>query len=128
MGTGLHRLTIEEGGSALTKRIREGKVFIAGKLGTSEFDALNGNPFALPLHKKMFVNAGLFGSTGQKPSDVITEWSKYMHDNIDFLDEMVLWNPIQPIAEEIFAKSYVKNVKRIQIQRIMKNKNNYNKK
>ena len=111
MGTGLHRLTIEEGGSALTNRIREGNVFVAGKLGTSEFDALDGNPFSLPLQKKMFVNAGLFGSSGQKHSDVITEWSKYMHDNIDFLDEMVLWNPIQPIAEEIFARTYVNRIK-----------------
>jgi len=107
---GLHRLTIEEGGSALTKRIREGKVFIAGKLGTSEFDTINGNPFALSLQKKMFVNAGLFGSPDQKPSDVITEWTKYMLDNIDLLDEMVLWNPMYSAGEETFAKSFVKKI------------------
>jgi hypothetical protein len=109
--TGLHRISVEEGGAALTKRVRECKTFIAGKLGTSEFDALNSNQFGLPLQKNMFVNAGLFGSTGQKAIDTIISWRTYMLENIGMLDEMVLWNPMYAMGEEMFARSHTKQIK-----------------
>ena len=110
--TGLYRVNLEEGGASLTKRIREDKPFIAGKLGTSEFDILYKDSISLQEQKNMFVNAGLFGSPDQKPVEILNEWKKYMLKNIHFLDEMVLWNPRYSSAEEIFVRSYLSQIKR----------------
>ena len=106
--------TIAEGGGVLSQRIYSGIPFVAGKMGTSEFDALhwfvtqNGTPFPRDIRRNMMINAGLF-SNG---SDCVQEWCHYMMENFHLLDEVALWNPIKPVEERYFLQQYVPQVKK----------------
>ena len=99
--------SVEEGGRALLERIRIGIPFIAGKLGTSELEALlyyksHGNGvFPLHIQKNMKINAGLFGS-----ELCIKEWCIYMLEHLGMMDEIVLWSPGLPVQERYFFKEH----------------------
>jgi len=103
--------SIEEGGHALLERIRTGIPFVAGKLGTSELEALlyyksHGNG-VFPLHilKNMKINAGIFGT-----NDCVKEWCVYMLENLALMDEIVLWSPSLPAQERYFVRDNCPNV------------------
>ena len=104
--------TIEEGGRILFERIQSGQAFVAGKLGTSELEALlwfiNHKDGVFPLHiqKNMKINAGLFGTR------CIEEWCAYMLENAGFMDEIVLWNPISPLQERNFIEKHFPQIKK----------------
>ena len=111
---GAPQYSIAAGGGVLSNRIYSGVPFVAGKLGTSEFDALywfksqNGAPFPRDIRRNMMINAGLF-SDG---SDCVKEWCQYMMENIHLLDEIALWNPIKPVEERYFLQQYAPQIKK----------------
>ena len=111
---GAPQYSIAAGGGVLSNRIYSGVPFVAGKLGTSEFDALywfksqNGAPFPRDIRRNMMINAGLF-SDG---SDCVQEWCQYMMENIHLLDEIALWNPIKPVEERYFLQQYAPQIKK----------------
>jgi hypothetical protein len=104
--------TIEEGGRILYERIQSGVPFVAGKLGTSEFEALlwfiNHKDGVFPLHiqKNMKINAGLFGER------CIEEWCAYMLGNAGLMDEIAMWNPISPLQERYFIEKHFPQIKK----------------
>jgi hypothetical protein len=105
--------SVEEGGRMLKARILTGVPFIAGKLGTSEFDALQwfithpaGSAFPLHIQKNMKINAGLFGT------ECIKEWCIYMLEHLAMMDEIVMWNPIAPIQERYFIEERCPSIKK----------------
>jgi hypothetical protein len=110
--------TIAEGGGVLSQRIYSGIPFVAGKLGTSEFDALqwfvtqNGAPFPRDIRRNMMINAGLFSSEIIEGSDCVREWCQYMMDNFHLMDEIAMWNPIKPLDERFFIERFVPQVKK----------------
>ena len=103
--------SIEEGGRMLLERIRIGIPFTAGKLGTSELEALlyyksHGNGvFPLQIQKNMKINAGLFGS-----ASCIKEWCVYMLEHLGMMDEIVLWSPGLPVQERYFIREHCPNI------------------
>ena len=109
---GLPQYTIEEGGRILYERIQSGVPFVAGKLGTSEFEALlwfiNHKDGVFPLHiqKNMKINAGLFGER------CIEEWCAYMLGNAGLMDEIAMWNPISPLQERYFIEKHFPQIKK----------------
>ena len=104
--------SVEEGGRMLRSRILTGIPFVAGKLGTSEFEALQwfishaNGPFPLHIQKNMKINAGLFGA------GCIEEWCSYMILNMNMMDEIVMWNPIAPVQERYFIQERCPSVKK----------------
>ena len=109
--------TIAEGGGILSQRIYSGIPFVAGKLGTSEFDALqwfvtqNGAPFPRDIRRNMVINAGLFSSE-IIDSDCLQEWCRYMMDNFHLMDEIAMWNPIKPLDERFFIENHITQIKK----------------
>jgi hypothetical protein len=110
--------TIAEGGGVLSQRIYSGIPFVAGKLGTSEFDALqwfvtqNGAPFPRDIRRNMVINAGLFSSEIIEGSDCLHEWCQYMMDNFHLMDEIAMWNPIKPLDERFFIENHITQIKK----------------
>ena len=110
--------TIAEGGGILSQRIYSGVPFVAGKMGTSEFDALhwfvthNGVPFPREIRRNMVINAGLFANKIIEGSDCLQEWCQYMIENFHLMDEIAMWNPIKPLEERIFIEKYIPQVKK----------------
>lgn len=108
--------SIEEGGLRLKKRIDSCREvpFCAGKLGTSEFDALlhyiMKQQYPSHVLTNMFLNAGLFG---ENANETIDQWCAYMLDNIRFLDEAVLWNPRFERQEKVFYRTYVSHLRQL---------------
>jgi hypothetical protein len=104
--------SIEEGGRMLRERILTGIPFVAGKLGTSEFDALQwfiSHPtggFPPHIQKNMKINAGLFGT-----QRCVEEWCTYMLEHLSMMDEIVLWNPMAPVQERYFIQEHCPSVK-----------------
>jgi len=104
--------SVEEGGRMLRSRILTGIPFVAGKLGTSEFEALQwfishaNGPFPIHIQKNMKINAGLFGA------GCIEEWCSYMIQNLAMMDEIVMWNPIAPVQERYFIQERCSSVKK----------------
>ena len=76
----------------------------AGKLGTSEFNALywflqqrsSGQPNPYPAQTKhdMFVNAGLWAPPGRSQDAILDEWAKTTIEAIKQLDGIAIWNPM----------------------------------
>ena len=103
--------SVEEGGRMLRSRILTGIPFVAGKLGTSEFEALQwfiSHPtgvFPPHIQKNMKINAGLFGA------GCIEEWCTYMLEHLAMMDEIVLWNPMAPVEERYFIQERCPSVK-----------------
>jgi len=99
--------SVEEGGRMLLERIRTGIPFIAGKLGTSELEALlyykshGDGVFPIHIQKNMRINAGLFGSNA-----CIKDWCKYMLEHMGMMDEIVLWSPALPVQERYFVADH----------------------
>lgn len=115
LGQPLHSL--DRAGLKLRKHIESGKVFIAGKFGTSELDAIIhylNNPlikFHDPVLKNMTYNAGVFPSENQAESDSIKEWCSYIIENLSLLDEVALWNPVQSKLEAIFLRMCASHIR-----------------
>jgi hypothetical protein len=104
--------SVEEGGRMLKGRILTGVPFVAGKLGTSEFEALQwfishaNGPFPPHIQKNMKINAGLFGA------GCIEEWCVYMLEHLAMIDEIVMWNPITPVQERYFIEERCPSIKK----------------
>lgn len=105
---------LDSAGKLLRERIesrQKGGPFVAGKLGTSELDALLWflqKETAQPQTKKAIPqkvltnicrNAGIFGPRGTSDEAAVISWCSYMLENLHLLDEVALWNPISPLGE-----------------------------
>jgi len=99
------------GAKWIRDKVRSGVPFLAGKLGTSELDALyfymgyrlpstltaRKLPYPMSMRKNIGVNAGVFPATDAS----LDEWSAYMlSDVLPSLDCVALWNPMNPLEEE----------------------------
>jgi hypothetical protein len=105
-----------EGARELVRAVQAGVPYAAGKLGTSEFDALcwyiahrqhkiESARAAYPLHvfRHMVMNAGLFPA---RPN-VIDDWSEHMlRDVLPHMDLMIEWNPSSKLHEYYFLESH----------------------
>jgi hypothetical protein len=111
--TGPVMYSIEEGGRMLASRIRSGIPFVAGKLGTSELDALlwfkshGDGVFPIHIQKNMRINAGVFGS-----ETCIKEWCIYMLEHLGMMDEIALWNPLLPAQERYFVAEHCASIQK----------------
>jgi len=105
--------SVEEGGRMLRDRILTGIPFVAGKLGTSEFEALlwfishPTSVFPPHIQKNMKINAGIFGS-----ESCIKEWCVYMMEHLAMMDEIVMWNPIDPVQERYFIQDHCPSIRK----------------
>jgi hypothetical protein len=112
------RIGQTEGAREIVHAMRAGIPYAAGKLGTSEFDALywytlhrrhKTHPTQYPIHvfRHMVVNAGLFPP---KP-ETIDQWAEHMLIYVmPSMDMMVEWNPIA--NEHFFLETYAPQSKR----------------
>ena len=74
----------------------------AGKLGTSEFNALiwfiqqrsQENPYPNQIKHDMFVNAGLWAPPGRTQDAVLDEWANATIDAIKQMNAIAIWNPM----------------------------------
>jgi hypothetical protein len=105
-----------QGAQELVRAVRAGTGYAAGKLGTSEFDALcwyvthrrgrlDAARGAYPLHvfRHMVINAGLFPP---RP-DALDSWADHMlHEVLPAMDLMVEWNPTSKAQEHTFLNTH----------------------
>jgi hypothetical protein len=111
-----------DGARELVRAVETGFPYAAGKLGTSELDALcwyithrqnkiQSARTAYPLHvfRHMVVNAGLFPA---RP-DVIDAWCEHMFRVVlPTMDLMVEWNPTYKLHEHYFLETHAPHSKR----------------
>ena len=106
-------LTQEGGAIWLATQVAEGRLFAAGKLGTSELNALlfyvanrvNETPRPYPevVMRHMTLNAGLFPAT---PA-ALDSWCEHMIKTVlPQMDGLAEWNPIQPLYESMVLNAY----------------------
>lgn len=100
-------LTIEGGANWLREKVAARAAFAAGKLGTSELEAIlfyvytRRNKSDVPLYmpsifQHITVNAGLFPAT---PA-AVDDWCEHMITQVlPALDAVVEWNPSMPVEE-----------------------------
>lgn len=112
--------TQQEGARELVRVMQTGLPYAAGKLGTSEFDALRWyivhrrNKSAVieyPYHirRHMVVNAGLFPDG----PDTLDKWAEHMLCNVlPEMDLMIEWNPGVKHQEYTFLETYAPHSKR----------------
>ena len=103
-----------EGARELVRAVQSRKPYAAGKLGTSEFEALywyvtqrksmaQPRPYPNYIFLHMTVNAGLFPAT----EATLDEWSEYMIQAVlPNMDLMVEWNPSAKHHEQQFLNTY----------------------
>lgn len=112
-------LTQREGAIWLAAQIASRRIFAAGKLGTSETEALwfyllmrNGQtkyPYISDIKKNMTVNAGIFPAT----DEALDDWAKHMlHDVLPVMDGIVEWNTLNPVQENQILNKFSPNSKR----------------
>lgn len=115
-------LSQTEGAQELVRAVQAGVPYAAGKLGTSEFDALcwyithrqnktTTAKLAYPIHifQHMVVNAGLFPT---RP-DTIDQWAEHMIQHVlPAMDVMVEWNPASKLHEHYFLETHAPQSKR----------------
>lgn len=113
-------LTQTEGAQELVRAVQAGAPYAAGKLGTSEFEALcwylehrrnKTHPIQYPLHvfRHMVINAGLFPA---RP-ETLDHWAEYMLQNVlPVMDLMVEWNPSAKLHEHYFLEAHSPHSKR----------------
>lgn len=103
-------LTQREGAIWLAAQVASRKVFVAGKLGTSETEALwfyltmrtgeTKYPYVSDIKKNMTVNAGLFPAKDQTIDEAIDEWASQMVTAIlPECDGLAEWNTLNPLQE-----------------------------
>ncbi len=116
-------LSQTEGSSLLAKYIKEGKVFCAGKLGTSELDVLwwyithrsSDEKLSYPAitRRHICANAGIFPPTDES----IDMWANSMITTIlPGMDICVEWNPCMPLQESSILNSYSPESARIPLR------------
>ena len=113
-------LSQNEGAKELVRAIQAGVPYAAGKLGTSEFDAvcwyiarrrhkLHPTPYPSHVFQHMIVNAGLFPPR----QDTLDHWSEYMLQTVlPAMDLLVEWNPISKLHEYYFLEAHAPQSKR----------------
>ena len=107
-------LTQEGGAIWLATQVAEGRLFAAGKLGTSELNAIlfyvaqratetSPKPYPEMIIRHMTLNAGLFPAT---PA-ALDAWCEHMiKEVLPQMDGIAEWNPIQPLYESMVLNSY----------------------
>lgn len=119
-------LTQTEGAQEIVRAVQAAAPYAAGKLGTSEFEALcwyvdhrrhkthpvqQTQQAQYPLHifRHMVVNAGLFPS---RP-ETLDHWAEHMLQNVlPLMDLMVEWNPSSKLKEYYFLETHAPHSKR----------------
>lgn len=112
-------LTQREGALWLATQIASRRIFAAGKLGTSETEALwfyiamrrgkTKYPYISDIKKNMTVNAGLFPAT----DEAIDDWAQHMLGEVlGELDGLVEWNTLNPIQESQILNAFSPKSKR----------------
>lgn len=105
------------GASWISTKVASSTVFAAGKLGTSECDAiywfltkrntfLDPEPYPVIIKKHITINAGIFPNTDA----AIDEWCHHMiTDVLPVMDGMAEWNPCAPLRESQILNAYSKS-------------------
>jgi hypothetical protein len=112
-------LTQQEGAIWLAAKAAAGKVFAAGKLGTSETEAIMfyllmrrstvKYPYISDIKKNMSVNAGIFPAT----DEAIDSWVQHMISEVlPALDGIAEWNSINPLQESQILNAFSPTSKR----------------
>jgi hypothetical protein len=115
-------LTQKEGAQELVRAIQAALPYAAGKLGTSEFEALcwyiahrrrksydTLSPYPQHVFRHMVMNAGLFPT---RP-DTLDQWAEHMLQNVlPVMDLMVEWNPSSKLHEYYFLEAHAPHSKR----------------
>lgn len=112
-------LLTQEGGAVwLATQVAESRLFAAGKLGTSELNAIlfyvsnrvtDGPkpPYPDMIQRHMFVNAGLFSATGASREKALDDWCDHMiKEVLPHMDGLVEWNPSSPLYESMVLNAY----------------------
>ena len=121
---GVHRqgpplMKQEEGAVWLAAQIASRRVFAAGKLGTSETEALwfflamrCGDikyPYISDIKKNMSVNAGIFPAT----DEALDDWARVMITEVlPTLDGFAEWNTLNPVQEGEILNMFAPKSKR----------------
>ena len=121
MQTAKTLLSQTEGAQELVRAAQTGVPYAAGKLGTSEFEALcwylehrrhkTHPPVQYPIHvfRHMVVNAGLFPS---RP-ETLDHWAEHMLQYVlPAMDLMIEWNPSSKLHEHNFLEAHAPHSKR----------------
>lgn len=112
-------LTQREGALWLATQVASRRIFAAGKLGTSETEALwfyicmrRGStkyPYVSDIKKNMTVNAGLFPAT----DEALDDWAQHMLGEVlDTIDGLAEWNTLNPIQESQILNAFSPKSKR----------------
>lgn len=113
-------LLTQEGGAVwLATQVAEGRLFTAGKLGTSELNAIlfyvsnrastTGlkPPYPDMIKRHMFVNAGLFSAAHTTQEEALDDWCDHMiKEVLPRIDGLAEWNPISPLYESMVLNAY----------------------
>jgi hypothetical protein len=115
-------LSQQEGAQALCRSVKDGTPFIAGKIGTSEFEALltylqrkkyGLNEYPEHVRNHMGINAGFFPAN----TKALDEWAEHMLTKVlPEMDYAVEWNPAYSLMEKSLFDSYAKKAKRIRLR------------
>lgn len=112
-------LTQQEGAIWLAAQIASRRIFAAGKLGTSETEALwfylamrrgtTKYPYLSDIKKNMTVNAGLFPAT----DEALDDWAQHMFGQVlPELDGVAEWNTCNPVQEGEILNAFAPKSKR----------------
>lgn len=113
-------LTQTEGAQELVRAVQTAAPYAAGKLGTSEFDALcwylahrrnKLHPLAYQHHvyQHMVMNAGLFPAR----QETLDQWAEHMLEHVlPAMDLLVEWNPLSKLHEYYFLEAHAPHSKR----------------
>jgi hypothetical protein len=112
-------LTQREGALWLATQIASRRIFAAGKLGTSETEALwfyicmrrgeTKYPYVSDIKKNMTVNAGLFPAT----DEALDDWAQHMLGEVlETIDGLAEWNTLNPIQEGQILNAFSPKSKR----------------
>ena len=111
--------TQKEGALWLATQIASRRIFAAGKLGTSETEALwfyicmrrgeTKYPYLSDIKKNMTVNAGLFPAT----DETLDDWAQHMLGEVlGEIDGLAEWNTLNPIQESQILNAFSPKSKR----------------
>ena len=112
-------LTQREGAIWLSAQVASRRIFAAGKLGTSETEALwfyiamrrgaTKYPYLSDIKKNMTVNAGLFPAT----DEALDDWAQHMLGYVlPELDGVAEWNTLNPLQEGEILNAFAPKSKR----------------
>jgi hypothetical protein len=113
-------LLTQEGGAAwLATQVAERRVFAAGKIGTSELNAIlfytsnrasagtSRPPYPDMIRRHMYVNAGLFPAASESLDAALDDWCAHMiRVVLPAMNGLAEWNPISPLYEAMVLNAY----------------------